>query len=103
MYHNIHHRWANWIYSVTFSKVNNNLTTVFMCDVSQCPSAVWQSGSSLRSNRAERSALIPSSSPSVSLYSAPLLSVQISVNKPLTQVDGKLLMEPPDAMQTVYP
>lgn len=73
-----------------------------MCDVLQCPSAVWQNGSSLKSHRAARSALIPSSSPSVSLNSLPLLSVHVNINKVFAQVDGKLLMEPPDATQTVY-
>lgn len=73
-----------------------------MCDVLQCPSWVWQNGSSLKSHRAARLALIPFSSPSVSLSSLSLLSIHVNINKVVDHVDGKLLMEPPDAMQTVY-
>lgn len=73
-----------------------------MCDVLQCPSAVSPSGSSLRFHQAVRLALIPSSSPSVSLHSPSFLSVQVNINKALAQVDGKLLIEPPDATQTIY-
>lgn len=46
-----------------------------VCDVLQCPSAAWRSGSSLRFHQAARSVLIPSSSPSVSVCSASIPTV----------------------------